>query len=354
MNFPIPRIEINLSKIKANAQILSDFYLKKGISIMGVTKATPNAPRIAEAMIQGGIKFIADSRLENIINMRHYGISTQFVLLRTSLSQAESVVENVDISLNTEIVTIQKLSHYAKLHNKPHKIIIMIELGDLREGVLPCDIFQFISQVMLLSHIKIIGIGCNLCCYAGVKPDEKNMTLLSELVNAIEKKFQINVEITSGGNSSNYNSYKATKNVGRINNLRLGESILLGCETVNRTIIPGLHTDVFQLIAEVIESKNKPSIPCGEICPDAFGNIQNFTDLGTIKRIIIALGQQDIIVSGLKLSHNLKILGSNSDHLIIHDQSNTLQVGEEVLFNLKYSALLSAMTSPFIKKKFIQ
>lgn len=324
---------------------------------MGVSKAVLGDPSIAKAMIQGGVKFIADSRLENIQKMKNAGISTQFVLLRTALSQAESVIRNVDISLNTEIETVKKLSHYAKIYNKIHQIIIMVEMGDLREGILPHDLSQFIKIALKLPNIKVIGIGCNLACYGGIKPNNQKMCELSKLADAIEKEFQINLEIISGGNSANHEWYESAQKVERINNLRIGESILLGCETVNRQTIPGLHTSAFKLIAEVIESKEKPSLPYGEICQDAFGNVPTFCDRGIRNRVIIALGRQDVLVSGLSpmqdLGQDMEILGSSSDHVVLDSKNYNLKVGSEVKFNLDYGALLAAMTSPFITKQFV-
>ena len=349
----MPRIEIALSQIRHNAKLLSELYGQKGISLMGVSKAVLGDPSIAEAMIQGGVKFVADSRIENIQKMKNAGILSQFVLLRTALSQAESVVRNVDISLNTELETIKELSHYANVHNKIHQIIVMAELGDLREGILPGDFSQFIKEILSLSHIKIVGIGCNLACYGGIKPDNKKMHELSELADAIEKEFQMNLEIISGGNSANYEWYESAHEVGQINNLRLGESILLGRETVNRKAIPGLHTSAFKLVAEVIESKEKPSLPFGEICQDAFGNVPVFLDRGIRRRVIVALGRQDTLVSGLKPHNELEILGSSSDHIVLDSNNHNLKVGSEVNFSLDYGGLLAAMTSPFIKKQFV-
>ena len=295
----MPRIEITLSKIRYNAQFLCAFYGQKGIDLMGVSKAVLGNPLVAEAMILGGVKFIADSRIENIQRMRAAGIFTQFVLLRTPLSQAESVIQNADISLNTELRTIKELSHYAVQHNKTHQIIVMVELGDLREGVLPKDLSQFIKDAYALSNIQIIGIGCNLACYGGIKPDNAKMRQLSELTHSIEKELQINLALISGGNSANYDWYASAQDVGRINNLRLGESILLGYETAHRKTIPGLDTSAFKLVAEVIESKKKPSLPNGESCQDAFGNSPQYLDRGIHQRVIIALGIQDVLVSGL-------------------------------------------------------
>ena len=349
----MPRIEISLPQIQDNARVLSQLYGQKGISLMGVSKAVLGEPSIVKAMVEGGVKFIADSRIENIEKMKAAGISSPFVLLRTPLSQAESVVRSADISLNTELDTLKQLSYYAKAINKIHQVIVMVELGDLREGVLPGDLSEFMRQTHSLSHINIIGIGCNLACYGGVKPAETNMNELSKLFDIIEKEFHLGLTIISGGNSANYEWYQSTKDVGNINNLRLGESILLGRETVNRKAIPGLHTGAFKLVAEVIESKKKPSLPIGEIGQDAFGNVPIFKDRGIRQRVIIALGNQDILASNLKSNNGLQILGSSSDHIILDSKNNNLQVGDEVNFNLDYGCLLSAMTSPFIKKHFI-
>ncbi|WP_235641402.1 alanine/ornithine racemase family PLP-dependent enzyme [[Limnothrix rosea] IAM M-220] len=346
-------MEIDLSKIRANTRILADLYGAQGISIMGVSKAVLGEPAIIEAMVQGGVKFIADSRLENIQRMQAAGISTDFVLLRTAPSQAELIVEIVDISLNSELETIRKIAYYAGLSNKIHRIILMVELGDRREGILPCDLAEFIGEVLKLSQIKLVGLGCNLACYGGIKPDDQNMHGLSEQVELLERKFLIDFSIVSGGNSANYDWYKETQAVGRVNNLRLGESIFLGCETVYGNVIPGLQTKAFQLVAEVIESKKKPSLPFGEICRDAFGNVPIFQDQGIHQRSIIALGKQDTLVSGLSLDRPLKILGSSSDHLILDSGKHNLQVGDAVNFSLNYGSLLRAMTSPFIRKQFM-
>jgi predicted amino acid racemase len=349
----LPRIEIFLSRIRDNARILSDLYSQKGIAIMGVTKAVLGHPLIAEAMIQGGVKFIADSRIENIQVMRKAGVKTRFVLLRTALSQAESIVRNVDISLNTEIEIIRELSYFASRQNKIHQIIIMVEMGDLREGILPDNLFQFVHQVTSFPNIQIVGIGCNLACYGGIKPNNNNMNQLSKIAIDLENEFALHLEIISGGNSANYQWFKSTQNVGRINNLRLGESILLGCETIDRKVIAGLHTDNFQLIAEIIESKDKPSLPYGQIGQNAFGKIPVFQDRGIRRRMIIALGRQDVLATSLRPITPVTILGASSDHMVLDSNNSKLKVGSEVKFNLDYGGLLSVMTSPFIQKKLI-
>ena len=202
-----------------------------------------------------------------------------------------------------------------------------------------------------MKGIELVGVGTNLACFGGIKPDEEKMVYLSTIVRNIEEKFHFKLKFVSGGNSANYNWFMSTKNVGRINNLRLGESIHLGCETLHRKPIPELYTDAFTLVTEVIEAKIKPSLPYGEIAQDAFGNLPKFKDQGKINRVILGIGLQDIQVSGLTPRADVKILGASSDHIIIDASNVEVKTGDELKFDLNYSALLSAMTSPYVLKK---
>lgn len=353
MDEMMPRIEISLAQIGHNTRQLCESYGKRGISLMGVSKAVLGDPTIVAAMVQGGVRFIADSRLENIRRMRQAGIMTRFVLLRTALSQSERIVNEVDISLNTELKTVECLSYYASLHQRLHQVVLMAELGDLREGILPRDFAAFVKATIALPNIQIVGIGCNLACYGGIKPTDQKMHELSELATDIEQEFQLDLEIVSGGNSANHDWYSSTQAIGRINNLRLGESLLLGCETINRRAIPGLYTGAFQLIAEVIESKDKPSLPFGEMGQTAFGEPPVFIDRGIHRRVIVALGRQDVLISSLRSSPDLEILGASSDHVVLDSHRQGLTVGDSVRFDLDYGGLLSAMTSPFVTKAFV-
>jgi len=346
-----PRIEINLEKIAHNAKALKDLYGSKGINVIGVTKVVCGTPYIAETLVKSGINILADSRIENIRKMRNAGVQAQFLLLRTPcLSQAETVVKYSDISLNTDLAVIKRLSKYAIDYDLSHKIILMVEMGDLREGLMPSDLDNTVRRVLEYENIELIGIGTNLACFGGVKPDEKKMGCLTSIATDIEEKYGLNLEFVSGGNSANYDWFTSTTDVGKINNLRLGESIYLGCETLNRKPISGLYTDAFTLVSEVIESKMKPSVPYGSICQDAFGNVPEFKDRGRIRRAILGIGLQDVMVSGLTPRTDVEILGASSDHIIVDAKDIDLNVGDELEFDLNYGALLSAMTSQYVNK----
>ena len=346
-----PRIEINLEKLAHNTKALIELYGSKGIHITAVTKVVRGNPDIARTLVKSGIDTLADSRIENIKRMHNAGVQAQFLLTRTpALSQAKAVVKYADISLNTEISVIERLSTFAVEYDKPHKIILMVELGDLREGFMPSDLDGIVKQVLDMEGIILAGIGSNLTCFGGVQPDDENLGILSSLATDLENKFNIKLEYISGGNSGSYNWFMSTQDVGRINHLRVGESIYLGCETLSRKPIPGLHSDAMILVSEVIESKIKPSLPYGTIAQDAFGNIPKFVDQGLMSRAILSLGLQDVQVSGLTPRSDVEILGASSDHIIVNAKKENLRVGDELEFDLNYAALLSAMSSRYVNK----
>jgi len=204
-----------------------------------------------------------------------------------------------------------------------------------------------------MQGVKLEGVGTNLACFGGVRPNEANMRELSTIAGYLQRKFGINFEVVSGGNSANYQWFVSTPDVGLINHLRIGEAILLGCDTLTREPIPGLYTDAFTLVAEVIELKTKPSKPYGEIAQDAFGHVPVFEDKGNMRRAILALGRQDVDVSAIKPRINANVLGTSSDHLILDIKEQSLEVGAEVRFDVGYSALLRAMMSPYVEKVYL-
>lgn len=346
-----PRLEIDLDKIYHNAHTLVERLGKRGISVTGVTKATLGSNKVAATLLQAGVKSLGDSRIENIEALRIGQLSAPMTLIRSPmLSQVQRVVKHADISCNTEIDVIRALSHQAQQTGRRHGIILMVELGDLREGIMPDDLLDCVRETLSLPNIKVKGIGTNLACRSGVAPDARNMARLSELAALIETTFDLKLEIVSGGNSANLEWALSGAEIGRINDLRLGEAILLGCETLHRQPLDGLFTDAITLVAEVIEVKFKPTLPTGEVSQNAFGETTVVADRGQVRQAILAIGRQDTDPDGLLAPAGMKVMGGSSDHLILESASDDLSVGTEVIFQVNYSALLRAMTSPFVTK----
>jgi len=338
-----------------NARALTALFASKGIEITAVTKGVCGSPEIASVLVKSGIRSLGDSRIANLRKMREAGIDAQLVLIRLPrFSEIGQVVQVADVSLNSEISVIRRLAKHAAKRGKIHEVILMVELGDLREGIRPADIALIVEEALSLDGLKLLGIGTNLACFGGIKPTEAKMWELSRIADNIERKFKTSLPVVSGGNSANYQWFVSTPDVGLVNHLRIGEAILLGCETLSRQPIPGLYTDAFTLVAEVIEVKIKPSKPYGESAQDAFGRTVVFEDKGDMRRAILAVGEQDVDASATRPRMQVDVLGASSDYLILDTRDSGLKVGAEVQFDVEYSALLRAMTSPYVTKVYLE
>jgi predicted amino acid racemase len=349
-----PRLVIDLAKIEHNARTVTRLCAEHGIGVTGVTKGTLGTPGVAQAMLRGGVASIGESRMENVQRLRAAGIETTYMLLTIPpLSEVEAVVASVDVSLNSELAVLAGLSAAARRLGRVHEVIVMVDLGDLREGVWPDDLVPFAREASLLPGIRIVGIGSNLTCYGGVVPSEHNMSELVRLAGELERTLGREPLLVSGGNSSALPLIAAGGMPQRIDHLRIGEAILLGRETVHHTPWPGTHQDAFLLRAEVVELKEKPSLPIGERSEDAFGRVPAFVDRGDVDRAILNIGREDVDVEGLTpLDPRVRVLGASSDYVILDVSAVRpgIRVGCELTFSLDYSALLAAMTSHYVEK----
>ncbi len=350
-----PQLEINLNKFKRNAEVLAKKCSEKGIDAGAVTKVYCAFPEVAEVMADAGIKFLADSRIQNLKKLQH--IHLPKVLLRIPmLSEIEDLVKYVDISLNSELEVIKKINEEAGKIGKKQKIALMADLGDLREGYFKEEeLFEVAEKVLKLENIELVGIGTNLTCYGAVIPSKDNLGRLVSLGEEIEKRFDIKLSFISGGNSSSLYLLDKDEMPKGITNLRLGEAIALGRETAYGEIIEGTYQDAFTLICEIVELKEKPSIPIGEIGVDAFGNKPYYEDRGIRKRAIIGIGKQDINIAGIApIDPKIDILGASSDHLILDvtESDKNYKVGDTIEFSLEYGGLMAASTSEYVSKVF--
>jgi predicted amino acid racemase len=351
-----PRLEVRLDRIRENAAALVHRLGTSGVGDTGVTKATLGCPQVARELLAAGVAAIGESRIEGIEALRRAGIEGRMVLVRSPmLSQVERVVEHADVSLNSELVVVEALGAAAVAQGRVHGVVLMVELGDLREGILPADLEPTFGTALRIEGIEVLGIGTNLACQSGAAPDQQKMDELSSLAWELEAAFGVDLAVVSGGNSANLDWALGGGDPGRINDLRLGEAILLGCEPLHRRPIDGLHGDAFTLVAEVIESKVKPTRPWGSIGETAFGprpEPDGDDEEAVAGRALLAIGRQDVDPDGLTPPVGSRIVGASSDHLVLDTGDALLVVGDEVRFGLGYGALLAAMPSPFVAKDF--
>lgn len=348
-----PRIEIDLSAVEHNARELVKRLHARGIDVTGVTQATLGSPEVAKAMIAGGVKRLGDSRIENIEALRDAGIKVPVILLRSpSPEWADRAVACATHSLVSDLDIVTALSVAAGKRALNHGIILMVEMGDLGEGMMTADVLDAARIISRTRHVTLTGIGTNLASRSGVVPGDDQMQRLTGLASTIHSKFGVDPAIITGGNSANLGWALGEGRVGAINDLRLGESILLGVDPLTRAPIEGLRRDAFAVVAPVIESIEKPSAPWGVRADAASGPAGQSRERGTIIQTIVALGRQDVDPDGLKPPAGYTVLSASSDHLVIETPTR-LAAGTEIRFGINYSALTRAMTSPFVVERLL-
>lgn len=350
-----PRLKISLSKIRNNVRAVRALTDKAHLELGIVTKAFTADSEIVKAILKEKVDFLADARIDNIKSYAGQGVPT--LLLRIPQPcEIEQVVRYADISLNSEWSTIQKIDEEAGKQGKQHKVVLMIDLGDLREGIFfenLEEILETAEQIHQLPFVQLHGIGVNLTCYGAVIPKEDNLSELVAIARKIEEKLNISLEMISGGNSSSIYLIERGELPKGITNLRIGEAFILGNETAYGATIPNSVDDAVILQAQLVEVKQKPTLPIGEIGKDAFGQVPYYEDLGIAKRGILALGKQDTdLDSMIPLDEGVKIMGGSSDHTIVHltDSQKDYQVGDIVEFKLGYGALLKLFTSRYVHR----
>ncbi|MDO5095923.1 MAG: ornithine racemase Orr [Peptostreptococcaceae bacterium] len=352
-----PRLLIDSAKIKNNVKALRALTNRGKAELGIVTKSFTADRKIVEAVVEQGVDFLADARVENIKNYADLGVPT--LLLRIPQPcEIENVIRYADISLNSELSTIQKMNEEARKQGKKHKAVLMIDLGDLREGIFfenEEEILQTAEKIHQMENIELYGVGVNLTCYGAVIPTKQNLSQLVDIARKIESKLNIRLQMISGGNSSSIYLIDKGELPEGINSLRIGEAFILGNETAYGAKVEGTVDDAVILQAQLIEVKRKPTLPIGEIGKDAFGQVPHYEDKGIAKRGILALGKQDTDLDSMfPLDEKVEIMGGSSDHTIVDltHSDKDYQVGDIVEFKLSYGALLKLFTSKYVARAY--
>ncbi len=347
--------------LRHNLAVISGWMNSHNASWTVVTKVLCGHAETINALQLMGVRSIGDSRLENIRIIERIVPEFETWYLRIpDLSSVPHVAALSDVSLNSELGTIRALNDEARGRKTTHRIVIMIELGDLREGILPGSLLQFYEDVLSLSNIRVLGIGANLGCLAGVVPSIDQFTQLALYRELLELKFGCRLPIISAGSSVVLPLLLNGELPAAINHFRIGEAIFLGTDLVNGGTLPGLRDDAILLDAEIAEIKEKGLVPMGETA--ATQPFQSETTAGNDDippgargyRALITIGQLDTDISGLTpVNPSYSIAGASSDVTVVNlgDDPDGLHVGDTLTFRVNYSALLRLMGSRYISKR---
>lgn len=347
-----PQLEFDLALLRSNADAVISRCRGMGIRVCGVIKGVDGLPEAARVLRAAGAAELGTSRLEQVARCRAAGVPGPWLLIRIpGLTELPDVVALCETSLQSEWPTLLALEEECLRQNKTHRVIVMTDLGDLREGFWDkkelVDVCERVERD--LPHVQLAGIGVNLTCYGSTKPTPEKMNELVGLARQVEQRIGRRLEIVSGGATSSFTLVHWGTMPAGVNHLRIGEAILLGKDLqVDWGIrdMDYLRMDALTLRAEVVEVKDKPTYPIGEFAIDAFGRKPVYEDRGIRRRAILALGRADVgeLESLIPREPGLTVIGGSSDHCIVdvEDCPRRLQVGDIVEFSLCYSHMLYA------------
>lgn len=352
---------IKLDSIYKNAKTIKQLCLNNNISLCSVVKGCNSLPKILDALYEADIDFWGTSRFDQLKAIKDRGFNKPIWMIRTPpLSLCNELVEYSDVSLVSELTTLIALNKAAASHKIKYGVILMIDVGDLREGWWPKEsIFNIAPTIKTLHNINILGVGMNVSCYGSVVPTPVNTAELINIADILSEMLDIDFKIISGGNTTSLRLLLNSSMPPGINNLRVGEAILLGRDLNElwHTPIENILTDTFVLRAEIIELKTKPSYPIGELFVDAFAQKPAFIDRGIRKRALLYVGKADFLDPKLliPLEGGITILGASSDHLIIdvEDYKGQLKLGDFIEFQMFYGAMLGLTSSSDITIRYI-
>ncbi len=355
-------IVLNKQKLLHNYQYLDKLFNDNDIEWGIVSKVFCGSKEYLKEIINLGIGQLCDSRITNLKIIKSIDPSIETVFIKPPAKRyISSVVKYADASFNTEYSTIKMLSDEAIKQNKIHKIIIMIELGELREGVMREDFVDFYEKVFKLPNIEVSGIGTNLTCMYGVLPSQDKLVQLCLYEQLIEAKFNKVIPYITGGTSVTIPLIEKGLLPKGVNHFRIGETVYLGTDVYDSKPNPKMCQDVFKLYAEIIELREKPMIPDGTMGNNLNGEQVVFEEdpnsENTSYRAIIDVGLLDVDENHIfPTSKNVRLVGSSSDMMVVDlgDNPDNYKVGSLVEFNLDYMGILRIMSCDYVDKRVIE
>lgn len=359
---------IHTDKIKENIKYLSAYLKKRDIEWSLITKVFSGDKDflkhvLTDDVIQN-IASIGDSRLTSLKNLREVNPKMKTIYIKPpAKTYAHDIIKYADVSLNTSYSTLVSLNKAAADAGVIHKVIIMVELGELREGVKTNDIVDFYGKVFEMSNIEVIGIGSNLGCMYGVEPSYEKLLQLSQLKSVISETFEKDFNLISGGTSITLPLVDRNIVPKDINHFRIGEAAFFGKSPLKNEQFKDLHTDTFEFTANIIELEKKQIVPEGVISDANIGKAAEFDekDVGESSyKAILDFGLLDIDKENINpVDESLTFVGITSDMLVVDLGNNRdkngkkkYNIGDKVYFKANYMAVARLLNSKFIDKKY--
>lgn len=357
-------LTIDSKKIVENIIKLDNYLSKNDIQFTLVTKILCGyKPALEKIVTDENIKrlhSVGDARISNLKVVKEIRPDVVTMYIKPpAITQIKNVVKYADISFNSSERTIEALNEEASKEGKIHRVVVMIEMGELREGVLRDNILNFYSKIFNLPNIEVIGIGTNLGCMYGIEPTYDKLIQLNLYKLLIEQKFNKKLELVSAGSSITLPLLGNKRLPKGANHFRIGETAFLGVDLLNNKKFRNLSTNTINFSADILELEKKSKIPDGILSDASIGTTVDPESLeggryDDTYRAIVDFGELDVDVENLSpKDERIKFFGTTSD-MTVYDlgiENGKYKVGGKLDFFPNYMAVARLMNSRYVTKK---
>jgi len=345
-----PTLTIDLDLVRANARAISTRLRKTGIELVGVTKAVDGEPAVGQALLEGGCAGLADSRLPAMTRLAARALAPLTFIRAPQPDEVETVAQVADRVLLSRPEIARGLGERAPGY--PIEVLLTVDLGDRREGVLPEHAAAVAAELAGLPHVSLAGVAVNFACLSGQLPSHELFARAEEVLGALADSCATEPLLSIGGTCclqyvDGYRPRFRTE-------LRCGVALFHGWDIVSASAIEGLEPRDPVLTATVLECYRKPPAPEGLLGRDAFGRKPDVRlPQEDAWYALLYVGRRDCEPHGMRpLIEGAWIAGMTSDVAVLV-APEPLEAGDEVSFAVDYEALVRAVTSPFVTKRCI-
>ncbi|HMK92919.1 MAG TPA: alanine racemase [Thermoleophilia bacterium] len=346
-----PQLTFDLDAVSTATGLLAARLLAQGIELVGVTKALDGEPLIGQAMLEAGAAGLADSRLPALVRLAAQALAP-LTLLRSP--QPHELVETAQVADRvtlTDPEAARTLGEHAP--GLPIELLLAVDLGDRREGVLPDEAGAAARRLAGLPGTSLAGISVNFACLSGQLPTTELFRTAEDVLDEVAAAAAVDDPLLSLGGTCCVQCLEGFEPRFRTE-LRSGGGPLYGYDFVSGAPVPGLDRFDPVLSAVVLEAFFKPPAPAGAGGRDAFGHVPETTlPDEPAWHALVAVGRRDCEFGGLRpLLDGAYLAGMTSDVCVLITPRE-LRPGEVVDFALDYDALVRAVTSPFVTRRFV-
>jgi len=365
-------LQINLPAIFENIEKLNDLMQKNNKKWSLVVKVLGSHEEALKKIIKSdlisGVHSLGVSHWQTLKLIKEIDPSAQTIFIKPpSQSHIKKIIQYADISFNSSISTIQVLNEEAHKRGIIHKIIVAVEMGEIREGIHRENILSFYEKVFNLPNIEVIGLATNLGCMHGIRPTFDKLVQLTLYKQILEYKYHRKIPLISGGSSITLPLLGMDKVPAEMNHFRIGEAAFLGTSPLYNKPFEELRTDTFEFDADILELYSKDNIPDGIITDAAIGDhvTENIlseeesdqAQSGKSFKAICDFGLLNVNAQHLKpLDEKVKFFGNSSDMTVfdLGPERPVYKTGDILQFKPDYTAVASLMLSKYVEKRYLE